>query len=126
MAESRKAYKADYWQQFKKRHKRVYGTLTHKQYSEVKARADRHDRSVWQQIWQESSAYQRQEFLPTSAIERELVALKVQLRKVGTLINQIAHHSNRFKRLVGERQIIGHLRQLEKYIEKSVKKINPR
>ena len=126
MTESRKAYKADYWQQFKKSHKRVYGTLTHRQYFAVKARADDHGRSVWEQIWLESSAYSQQEFLPTSTIERELVALKVQLRKIGNNVNQAAHHGNRFKRLIGERQIFEHLKQLEKQIEQSVKKLTPR
>ena len=84
------AYNRTYWQDYAKRHKRVFGNLTLAAYSEVKEIADQNDRTVWQQIWAESRAYRAGATVPTEALEEGQQALLIELRRIGNNLNQLA------------------------------------
>lgn len=88
------AYRRRYWQQYKVRNKRVYGTLTKPEFAEIKAIADYNGRSVWEQIWLESCAYRKQEYLPSTELNGRIEALYVELRRIGNNLNQIARSHN--------------------------------
>ena len=84
------AYNRTYWQDYAKRHKRVFGNLTLADYSEAKKVADQNDRTVWQQIWAESQAYRAGATVPTEALEEGQQALLIELRRIGNNLNQLA------------------------------------
>lgn len=92
--ERQRRAKAAHWQRFKTRHHRVYGTLTLADYREVGRRAKEHGRSLWGQIWAESRAYARNEFLPSRFIERRTAELHADLRRIGNELNQIARKTH--------------------------------
>ena len=93
-AERLKAYRKAYWQAFKCDHVRVYGTLTKAEHAEIKRVAERSGRSVWEQIWRESLAYRRGDYLPTTDIAARVEGLYGQLRAIGNNLNQIARRAN--------------------------------
>lgn len=125
MPTDKKAYKAQYWKTYKKTHKRVYGTLTNQEYQTIKQIADQYDRAVWTQIWLESCAYRRQEYLASPEIEKELVNLRVQIRGVARNVDQLAKHSNTFKIFMEQHQLIKYLQNMEQVIEDSVRNLKP-
>ncbi len=84
------AYNRAYWQDYAKRHKRVFGTLTLQEYAEVKQTADDSDRTVWQQIWAESRAYRRGTVVPTPKLARGQQDLLMEMRRIGNNLNQLA------------------------------------
>jgi len=83
-------YSRKYWQDYSKRVKRIFGTVSFAEYAAAKERADDAGRSVWGQIWAEAKAYRDQTVLANGEIadqQRELVA---ELRRIGNNINQLA------------------------------------
>lgn len=89
------AYRRQYWQKFKSKHKRVYGTLSNPDYCAIKIIAEHHGRSVWEQIWLESCSYRKQQFLPSLELQTRVETLYAELRRIGNNLNQIAKHHNR-------------------------------
>ena len=90
------SYRRDYWQQYKKNHKRVYGTMTLEEYAQVKARAEVHGFTVWEQIWQESQNYCNKSYLPDQNIRSQISKLYAELRRIGNNLNQIAKKTHIF------------------------------
>ena len=86
----RAAYRRRYWQTYARRTKRVFGVLSPEDHADVQARAEKHDRSVWGQIWAESVAYRRGQVLPTPEIEAHQRRLIAELRRIGNNLNQLA------------------------------------
>ena len=84
------AYRKSYWERYRKTRRRVYGTLTNEEYDMLEQRAKVAGRSVWEQIHRESSAYAKREYLPGKSVEKKLVTLISQLRRIGSNLNQIA------------------------------------
>ena len=84
------AYNRTYWQDYAKRHKRVFGTLSLAEHSEVKHIADQNHRTVWQQICAESQAYRAGTTVPTQTIEDGQQALLMEMRRIGNNLNQLA------------------------------------
>lgn len=84
------AYNRTYWQDYSKRHKRVFGNLTLEDYSQIKAIADQNHRTVWQQIWAESQAYRSAERVPTPAMATTQQELLMELRRIGNSLNHLA------------------------------------
>ena len=87
-------YRQRYWQRFQQTRKRVYGTLTTDEYAELERRAEDAGRAVWTQIHAEAEAYARGEYLPPKEIEERISELIVQLRRIGTNVNQITREFN--------------------------------
>ncbi len=121
-SQKRAAYKKAHWQAYTKTHKRVYGTLTKDEYRTIKVRADQENRSVWEQIWQESCHYREQEKLLSQAEAKQLDELYFILRNIGNNINQVAKHSNTFSRLVQDRRILKQLENLESTVDAFIRK----
>jgi len=83
-------YRRAYWQKYKKSHIRVFGTLTPSQHAAIKSIADANDRPVWTQIWAESCAYRKAEFLPNPEIMARQDRMIAELRRIGNNLNQLA------------------------------------
>ncbi len=83
-------YRRAYWQRYKESHVRVFGTLTKAQHAQIKSVADASDRPVWTQIWAESCAYRKAEFLPTSEIMARQDRMIAEMRRIGNNLNQLA------------------------------------
>ncbi len=92
------AYRRRYWQKYKETHVRVFGTLTRSEHAQIKAVAEANDRPVWTQIWAESKAYRKAEFLPTPEIMARQDRMIAEMRRIGNNLNQLAR--------------LGHQRQL--------------
>lgn len=112
-----------YWEQFRASHKRVYGSLTHGDYDQMSQHASEHGRSLWHQIWFESCAYRKQEYLPSEDLKKEVATLCAEIRRIGNNLNQIAYHSNRFGKVLAERHALAHLEHLEKKLQQAVLQI---
>ncbi len=110
-------YNKKYWQRYKQRRRRVYGYLSPTQYEELAARAKAHGHSVFQQLWQESQAYQQQRYLPSATIEALHRDLINQLRRLGNNVNQIARHTNTFRSMVTQRQVFEQLQNVENLLK---------
>ena len=109
-----KEYHQNYWQRYKKRTRQVSVTLTQAEYEKLEKRANAcGHRFVGRQLKAEAQAYRDGEHLPTEAIENWLSELSRIWRGIGTNLNQIAHHSNTFERLVLEHQAIELLKEIE-------------
>ncbi len=107
-------YHKNYWERYKQQHRQVTLTLTAKEYAEWERRARKHGRKfVGQQIKAEALAYRQSEQLLSAETEEQLAELSRVWRGIGTNLNQIAHHSNRFERLVLESEAIELLKQVE-------------
>ena len=87
-------YRRRYWQDYKKRHIRVFGTLAKAEHAAVKAIADQNDRPVWSQIWAESCAYRSQSFLPAPEIMARQDRMIAELRRIGNNLNQLARQGH--------------------------------
>ena len=90
------SYRRNYWQQYKKKHKRVYGTLTLEEYAQVKSRAEACGLTIWEQIWQESQHYCEKSYLPNQIIQSDIDQLYTELRRIGNNLNQIAKKTHLF------------------------------
>lgn len=87
-------YRRRYWQEYKKTHVRVFGTLSKSDHANMKAIADAHGRPVWTQIWMESCAYRRAEFLPSPEIMARQDRMIAELRRIGNNLNQLARQGH--------------------------------
>lgn len=105
-----------YWQKYKKEHERVFGTLTNAQYAHIKAIAGANDRPVWTQIWAESCAYRRAEFLPTPEIMARQDRMIAELRRIGNNLNQLAKQGHVQRLAAGADSIVSEMEQLEREI----------
>jgi len=117
----RRDYQHQYWQNYRQKNRRVYGAISEKDYQLIKYLADQNDRGVWTQIWLESCAYRKGERLLSQRTEDELRSLKIEIRRIGTNINQIAKHSNGLKKLLQDRQLLKNLEALENQLENAVR-----
>lgn len=107
-------YHKTYWNRYKETHRQVTITLTKAEFHAWEKRAKAHGRKfVGQQIKAEAEAYRNDEHLPTEAVENWLAELSRVWRGMANNLNQIAHHSNSFERLVLEAQAIDLLKQVE-------------
>lgn len=120
--EKMREYRARYWQNFKKNHRRIYGVVTQAEYEDIAAIARKNGRSVWKQVWLESQAYRRQTFLPSRVIEERIGELCIQLRKIGVNVNQIAKRQNAVNRLVAPARVGAEIAELERAVTGFVKR----
>lgn len=118
--ERRTRYRRDYWQRYKAKHPRIYGTLTQGEYAEIKAIAKANGRSVWEQIWLESQAYRQKKYLPSEALKEEIGQLYAELRRIGNNLNQIARRGNVFGRLSKPGAAVEQVEKLEEAIARFV------
>ena len=116
-----RVYRKRYWQRFHKTRKRVYGTLTVEQYAEIEQRAEDAGRAVWTQIHAEAEAYARGEYLPPKDIEEQISELIIQLRRIGTNVNQITREFHQ-EGIHDEPDLLRNLNELEILIRAFVKK----
>ncbi len=117
-----KAYRKVYWQSFKQRHARIYGTLTNDEHAEIKRVAEANGRSAWEQIWRESLAYRQGRYLPTRDIQARIERLYGQLRSIGNNLNQIARAANVTGEVKSSRDVLRQLESLEAVIAQFVEK----
>ncbi len=78
--------------------------------------ADAHDRPVWTQIWMESCAYRRAEFLPTPEIMARQDRIIAELRRIGNNLNQLAKQGHTQRLATGGNNIASEMEQLEQEI----------
>lgn len=120
-AANMRVYRKRYWQRFHKTRKRVYGTLTAEQYAAIEQRAEDAGRAVWTQIHAEAEAYARREYLPTKDVEELNRELIIQLRRIGTNVNQITREFHQ-EGIHDEPDLLRNLNELETLIRAFVKK----
>ena len=92
-------YRRAYWQQYKKHHKRVYGTLNPEEFAEIKALADANQRPVLHEIWQQSLAYRQKRYLPSEQIQEEIGRLYVELRQLNDALRHLGEQQGLVERL---------------------------
>lgn len=115
--EKMRQYRRNYWQRYKQKNRRVYGTLSKDEYAEIAAIAQQNGRSVWGEVWHESHAYRRQQFVPSREIERRIEALYGAMRQIGNNLNQIAHAQNIVGKMRQGTRVIAEVSRLEQVIE---------
>jgi len=120
-AEKMRVYRQRYWKRFHTTRKRVYGTLTAEQYADIEKRAEDAGRAVWTQIHAEAEAYARGEYLAPKAIEEQVTELIIQLRRIGTNVNQITREFHQ-DGIHDEPDLLRNLQELEMLIRAFVKK----
>ena len=107
-------YHRNYWKSYKKKTRQISLTASLEDYKMWKNAAEQQGRrSVGQQIKAEALAYRSQEHLPELDTQNYLTELIRILRGIGNNLNQLAHQSNSFKRMIGEREAIKMLKELE-------------
>ena len=114
-------YRKRYWDRFRKTRKRIYGTLTSEEYERIERRATEAGRAVWAQVHAEAEAYARREYLPPTTIEERITDLIVQLRRIGTNVNQITREFHQ-EGVHDEPELLRNLAELERLIRAFVKK----
>ena len=114
-------YHRQYWQRYRHKKRRVTLTLSREEYREWEARAKANGRTVAAQIKAEADAYSAQERLPDEALRAELAKLVRILRGIGNNLNQMARHSNVFRRVLNQRQTIDQLVKLEQAAEQFIR-----
>lgn len=111
-------YRREYWQQYKKQNKRVYGTLTLEEFAEIKTLAEASGRSVWQEIWQQSLAYREKRYLPSEEIKDEIGKLYAELRQFNDAIRSLGDQKGLLDRMRLPKAISDQVRDLEARIER--------
>ncbi len=106
-------YHRQYWKGYSKRQISLTLTLTPAEYRQWEKAAQQNGVKIGQQIKAEAVAYRQQERVPDSEILAKLSELIRVLRGIGTNINQMAHHSNMFRKVINQRQTIEQLAKLE-------------
>ena len=119
--QQRLQYKRVHYHKNKHRKVRVYGSLSRAEFREISCIAEANNRTVFQQIWQESCAYRSQKNVPSKAIEMILVDLRRQLRGMANNINQLAHKSNAIGRLIEKHQTKKQLQEVETFLQEFVR-----
>ena len=109
-------YRRAYWQKYKESHVRVFGTLTKAQHAQIKSVADANDRPVWTQIWAESCAYRKAEFLPTQEIMARQDRMIAELRRIGNNLNQLAVQGHVHQLPQGAQDVVTQMNALEQSI----------
>jgi len=112
------------WQRFKQRKRQISLSLSHQDYRAWAAIAKRSKNTVGQQIKAEAEAYQKQTRVPEAETLAKLAEHTRILRGIGNNINQIAHHSNFFGKLILRHQTIRLLRQLENAADQFIRDAN--
>jgi len=117
-SDKRRAYEKDYWQ----KHRQITVTVPLAKYNKLKKRADTGGRKVGQQMLAQSDSYEQGDYLPPKIVEGRLQEISLLLRNIANNINQIAKHSNTFRRVIGQKQIIQMLQRLEIETETLIRK----
>lgn len=115
-AQRERRYRRAYWAEYRKRKKRIFGTLDPTEHQAIEVIAGAHGRSVWAQIWAESCAYRQQAYVPTTEIEQHIETLHAELRCIGVNLNQLAKTGNIFGRLKRPTEIAARLEELEQAV----------
>lgn len=118
-----KDYHKNYWTNYKKHKRQVTLTLTQAEYNDWQSRAKSHGRTFpGQQILAEAKAYRNSEKLIAGDDQARLAELSRIWRGIGTNLNQLSHHSNRFKSLVKEKELLALLQELERQLHHDLKR----
>ncbi len=112
------------WLRFKQRKRQISLSLSHRDYRAWAAIAKRSKNTVGQQITAEAEAYQKQERVPEAETLAKLAEHTRILRGIGNNLNQIAHHSNFFRKLILRHETIKLLRQLENAADRFIRDEN--
>lgn len=110
-------YRRKYWQQYKMRKPRIYGTVSQAQYTEIQQLAHNNGRSIWAEVWQQSLAYRKQAFLPSVQIQQEIEKLYAELRRINDNLSRISERSAVVRTLLQRHQISQQLEAMENAIE---------
>lgn len=115
-------YRREYWQKYKQRCRRVYGTLTPEAFAEIKLIAKANGRTVWEEIWRESEAYRQKEFLPPESIREEIEKLYSQLRQINDSLSRIGEQNKLVGRMLSPKKVADQIKDLERQIERFTSK----
>ena len=118
----RAKYLKNYKEQRKKHFKEVKVTLDIKSYKEFQRLAKLHDTTLNKQIVAQAIAYQNSNYLVPKDINDNLVKLIYLFRNIANNINQIAKHSNIFKKLISTNKILTNLKSLEMELIEFIRK----
>jgi|GEM_PF-1634845 len=83
-------YRREYWQGYKGRVRRVYGTMTPAEFAALKSVADHNQNSVWKQLLSDARAYRAGVVIAPTDILLAQDNLVGELRRIGNNINQLA------------------------------------
>jgi len=108
-----KAQRQRNWQRFKQYKRQISLTLSHAEYRTLEKTANHNHVTVGQQIKAEAIAYRLHERVPDAALLAKLSEHTRILRGIGNNLNQIARHSNSFKKFLLHHQTVKLLRKLE-------------
>jgi len=107
-------YQTLYQRAYRQRKRQVTITLDLASYEIWKTLAAEHERSIPAQIFAAAESYRTATKLPSKQEENHLLELIRVMRGIANNLNQLAYHSNRFRRLIQERQTRSCLQTLEK------------
>lgn len=110
-----------YWHIYKTKKKQISLTLSWQEYRYWQQIAEDRGETVGQQIKAEATAYQRRERVPNLSLERKLARHTHVLRGIANNLNQIARHSNTFRKFLHSRQTFALLRQLEQAADRFIR-----
>ena len=113
----RKQQKKEAQRRWSSQNKRVYISMSYEDYADLEKIARKNGRTVAQQVYAQSKAYQKNEFLPSKSLEAKINAFGVTFNRIGTNINQIAFHSNYFNRFFQEKNFLEEFSQLQIAVE---------
>ena len=83
-------YRRDYWQGYKSRVKRIYGTVTPSEYETLKSLSAANDKSIWEQLICDARAYRAGVMIAPKDVLLAQDNLIGELRRIGNNINQLA------------------------------------
>jgi len=115
-------YLKDYKLKRKKHIKELKITLSVKEYEVFKKEATKYGITPNKLIINQALAYKNSNYLVPKSIDEDLKQLIFLFRNIANNINQIAKHSNIFKKLIGTNKIITNLATLEKSVIGFIKK----
>ena len=107
-------YQTLYQRAYRRRKKQVTITLDLPSYEIWKTLAAENNHSIPAQIFAAAEAYRTSTKLPSKQEENRLTELIRVMRGIANNLNQLAHRSNRFRRLLQERETRSCLLALEK------------
>ena len=116
------SYLRNYKKNRKKYVKELKITLSIKEYEILKKESTKYGITPNKLIINQALAYKNSNYLVPNSIDKDLKQLIFLFRNIANNINQIAKHSNIFKKLIGTNKIVTNLAILEKNVIEFIRK----
>lgn len=109
-------YQKQYRKKYNKRVKNVTVSLPISLHTELQAFAKTQGISLSALLREATDLQFRHSRLKSKAITAELQELRFLISNISNNVNQMAHHSNRLKRVLDENEVFNQLRELEELV----------